>query len=486
MRFARIVTALALVGSALAAPYKLPHFTESEEATGEPSYNVAPLLSSTNAAVIPDRYVVVLKKDLHPDTVRSHSLWVGESCDHYSKHSKRDSLGVIFSGVKNFFSVGDSFKGYAGHFDGSVLDLIRSHPDVAYVERDMLVHTYDTRVAQHNVPSWGLSRVSHRKHPSPKEYEEYDYDSAAGEGVVAYIIDTGVNVHHEDFEGRAVWGKTIPDDGDVDGNGHGSHVAGTVAGKTFGIAKKATIKAVKVLSSNGSGTLSDVIAGIEWAVQDHQKREAEALLAESSEALLAESSGVEVEKKKPKQPAPAPGKPEPAPGKPASKVKSVANMSLGGGKSRGLDAAVDAAVEAGIHFAVAAGNDATDACRYSPAGSALAVTVGATTVDDSVAWFSNHGKCVDVFAPGRDITSSWIGSTTATNTISGTSMASPHVCGLLALLLSEEKYSGMTTTELKDAVIGLATNGLITGLPSYSPTVNKLIYNDPPATAADE
>lgn len=140
-------------------------------------------------------------------------------------------------------------------------------------------------------------------------------------------------------------------------------------------------------------------------------------------------------------------------------------------------------MEAGIHFAVAAGNDATDACRYSPAASELAVTVGATTIDDSVAWFSNHGPCVDVFAPGRDITSSWIGSTTATNTISGTSMASPHVCGLLALLLSEPQYSSLNTTELKDLVVKLATDGLITGLPEYSPTVNKLIYNDPPAAA---
>ncbi|KXS10972.1 hypothetical protein M427DRAFT_115414 [Gonapodya prolifera JEL478] len=472
----RLLVAVALVGSAIAMPFKLPFFGDDAELpNAEPGYNIAPLLSSTNAAVIPDRYVVVLKKDLHPDTVRSHGLWVAESCHHYSKHAKRDSVGAFFTGVKRFFSVGDSFQGYAGHFDDNVLEQIRSHPDVAYVERDMILHTFNERFAQHHVPSWGLSRVSHRAKPSPKEYEEYDYDSIAGEGVVAYIIDTGVNVDHEDFEGRAIWGKTIPEnDGDVDGNGHGSHVAGTVAGKSFGIAKKATIKAVKVLSSNGSGTLSDVIAGIEWAVQDHQQRESEA-------AATAAAEEPNPLKKKPKKPTPAP-EPEPEPPrKPASKVKSVANMSLGGGRSRALDRAVDAAVEAGIHFAVAAGNDASDACRYSPAASELAVTVGATTIDDSVAWFSNHGPCVDVFAPGRDITSSWIGSSTATNTISGTSMASPHVCGLLALLLSEPEHGELNTTELKDLVIKLSTSGLIKGLPTYSPTVNKLIYNDPPS-----
>jgi cerevisin len=155
-------------------------------------------------------------------------------------------------------------------------------------------------------------------------------------------------------------------------------------------------------------------------------------------------------------------------------------MSLGGGRSKVLDRAVDAAVEAGIHFAVAAGNDARDACQYSPAASQFAVTVGASSIDDSMAWFSNHGKCVDVFAPGKDITSAWIGSTVATNTISGTSMASPHVCGLMTLFLSLPVHENKTPKELKDHIIQLSTKGLVTGLPIWSKTENRLIFNDPP------
>lgn len=184
----------------------------------------------------------------------------------------------------------------------------------------------------------------------------------------------------------------------------GTHVAGTIAGKTYGVAKKAFIKAVKVLRSNGSGTMSDVVAGVEWVAKDHKKR-----VDEEAAKFEAATGGKET-------PAPAP-----------KKVKSVANMSLGGGKSRALDLAVNAVVSAGVHFAVAAGNDNRDACNYSPAAAEKAITVGATTIEDSRAWFSNWGKCVDIFGPGHQILSSWIGSTNATNTISGTSMASPHV-----------------------------------------------------------
>jgi len=343
------------------------------------------------------------------------------------------------------------------------VEKIRSSPEVAYIEKDSIVHTWDI---QHGVPSWGISRVAHHAHPTVKEYKDYEFDRHAGAGVTAYIIDTGVSIGHEDFEGRAEWGMTIPEnDEDADGNGHGTHVAGTVAGKTFGIAKKATFKAVKVLSSNGSGSLSDVIKGIEWAITDHQARET---------AANAKVEDPDVPKDNAKRPKKKPKAPK-------KKVKSVANMSLGGGRSRALDAAVDAAVEAGIHFAVAAGNDARDACLYSPAASALAVTVGASSIDDSMAWFSNHGKCVDVFGPGRDITSSWIGSSVATNTISGTSMASPHVCGLLALFLSEPAHEDLTPAEMKDLVVELSTKGVVTGLPIWSKTANRLIYSDPPS-----
>ncbi|KAG1440291.1 hypothetical protein G6F57_019077 [Rhizopus arrhizus] len=188
------------------------------------------------------------------------------------------------------------------------------------------------------------------------------------------------------------WGKTIPtDDNDQDGNGHGSHCAGTIAGKKYGVAKKAEPVAVKVLKSNGSGSMSDVVAGVDWATSDFLNRKKQAQEA---------------------------GK---------SFKGAAANMSLGGGKSAALDRIVNGAVDAGLVFAVAAGNDNKDACDYSPARAEKAITVGASTVFDERAYFSNYGKCVDVFAPGLDIQSIWIGSNTATNTISGTSMASPHV-----------------------------------------------------------
>ncbi|KAG8726313.1 serine protease [Ceratobasidium sp. 428] len=201
---------------------------------------------------------------------------------------------------------------------------------------------------------------------------------------------------------------TIPqNDEDVDGNGHGTHCAGTIASTKYGVAKAAHVHAVKVLGSNGSGSMSDVVAGVAYASKAAQEKAIQAI------------------------------KEYRATGKTSHKG-SVANMSLGGGKSPSLDRAVNNAVKNGMHFAVAAGNDNKDACNYSPAAAELAVTVGASTLSDDRAYFSNHGSCVDVFAPGLNILSTWIGSKTATNVISGTSMASPHTAGLLAYLLSIE------------------------------------------------
>jgi len=242
----------------------------------------------------------------------------------------------------------------------------------------------------------GLARISHRPKLSFGTFTKYEYEPTGGEGVDVYIIDTGIYIAHEEFEGRASWGKTIPvGDVDEDRNGHGTHCAGTIASRKYGVAKSAHVIAVKVLGSDGSGSMSDVIAGVLWA---------------SSAAA-----------KKAKQ---------------AKHKGSVANMSLGGGKSPALDRAVNGAVDSGLHFAVAAGNDNRDACNSSPAGAKNAVTVGASTLSDERAYFSNFGKCVDVFGPGLNVLSTWIGSNTASNTISGTSMASPHTAGLMAYLLS--------------------------------------------------
>lgn len=295
---------------------------------------------------------------------------------------------------------------------------------------------------------WGLARVSHRDTLSFGTFNKYLYAEDGGEGVDAYVIDTGTSVKHVDFEGRAHWGKTIPSgDDDVDGNGHGTHCSGTIAGKKYGVAKKAEVYAVKVLRSSGSGSMADVIAGVDWAAERHQS---------------------EVQKAKD--------------GKRKGFKGSVANMSLGGGKTKMLDSAVDAAVDSGIHFAVAAGNDNSDACNYSPAASAKAITVGASAIDDSRAYFSNYGKCTDIFAPGLSIQSTWIGSNTAVNTISGTSMASPHIAGLLAYYLSlqpakDSDYSlaEITPKQLKAVLAKVATKDGLSGLPKDTP--NLLAWN---------
>ena len=278
-------------------------------------------------------------------------------------------------------------------------------------------------------------------------FDKYLYSADGGEGVDVYVIDTGTNYKHVDFEGRASWGKTIPvGDADEDGNGHGTHCSGTIAGKKFGVAKKANVVAVKVLRSNGSGSMSDVVKGVEWAANSH-------------------SDKVKAAKKN---------------GKKGFKG-SAANMSLGGGKSPTLDLAVNAAVDAGIHFAVAAGNDNADSCNYSPASAEKAVTVGATDLYDARAYFSNFGKCNDIFAPGVSILSTWKGSKYATNTISGTSMASPHIAGMLAYFLSlqpsedsDYAVAAITPKKLKQNLISIATPGKLSDVPSSTKNVSVL------------
>lgn len=226
------------------------------------------------------------------------------------------------------------------------------------------------RVIGNDAVFQGLARISHRKKLGLGTFTLYDHHPAGGEGVDVYIIDTGINIDHVEFEGRASWGITIPQDVDRDGNGHGTHCAGTIGSRKYGVAKAASLIAVKVLGSNGSGTMADVVGGVLWAADQAAKKLA---------AAKAEFAATGKTKHK----------------------GSVANMSLGGGMSPSLNDAVNRAVESGMHFAVAAGNDNKDACSYSPASAEKAVTVGASTLGDDRAYFSNHGKCVDVFAPGE-------------------------------------------------------------------------------------
>ncbi|MFJ9418801.1 S8 family peptidase [Streptomyces sp. NPDC101227] len=242
---------------------------------------------------------------------------------------------------------------------------------------------------QDNPPSWGLDRIDQADTQGDKKY---NYPDSAGEGVTAYVIDTGVHISHKDFGGRASYGFNAIDNSDKaeDDNGHGTHVSGTIAGEAHGVAKKAKIVGVKVLDGQGSGTTEQVVAGIDWVTKNH-------------------------------------------------KGPSVANMSLGGGADEALDAAVKKAIDSGVTFAVAAGNESTDAGQGSPARVKEAITVASSTNKDEQSDFSNYGSVVDLYAPGSDITSDWNNSDDATKTISGTSMATPHVVGAAAVYLAGHK-----------------------------------------------
>merc|ERR1711981_352842 len=403
------------------------------------SIKEAPVLQSVNAKHIPNSYIVKFKDHVKAHAAAAHHSWVNDL--HVQTESrklelrKRSSMPFVddvMEGMKHTYNIAGAFMGYSGHFDDAVLEQLRRHPDVEYIEQDQEVHTLETPETEKNAP-WGLARISHRKSLNFGTFNKYLYSADGGEGVDVYVIDTGTNIAHVDFEGRASWGKTIPaNDADEDGNGHGTHCSGTVAGKKYGVAKKANVIAVKVLRSNGSGTMSDVVKGVEYAAESH-----------SSKMAAAKD------------------------GKHKGFKGSAANMSLGGGKSPTLDAAVNAAVDAGIHFAAAAEK---------------AVTVGASTLEDTRAYFSNYGKCNDIFAPGLNIQSTWIGSKYAINTISGTSMASPHIAGLLAYLLSlqpakDSAYAvaEITPKKLKANLLAIATEDALDDVPAG--TANILAWN---------
>jgi cerevisin len=365
----------------------------------------APLYDDKSLSdVIPNEYIVIYKKDTSED-YHDLTLDILKKCDNYE--------------VIHFYP-----NGFAAYLDELSLETVRSFPEVEFVEPNSYVSIHRNTASQENPPSWGLPRTNQREFESK---EEYIFPAGSGSGVDVYVVDTGVFIEHKDFEGRASWGFSTIAAPDVDGNGHGTHVATTIAGKKYGIAKKAHIIAVRVLNASGSGTMADVVAGVNFVTANAKK----------------------------------------------TKKKSVANMSLGGGFSLALNAAVAVAIESGVSFAVAAGNSNADACRYSPASVPTAISTGASDVADNVAQFSNYGKCVTLFAPGVAITGGWIGSPENFRTISGTSMASPHVAGVAALLLSEEDY---TPAELKKKLVEVSTKNKLNRLKPNSP--NFLLYND--------
>ncbi|MFD5711698.1 S8 family peptidase [Streptomyces pharetrae] len=312
---------------------------------------------------------------------------------------------------------GSALNGYTATLSATEAKRLAADPAVAAVEQNQRVSIDAT---QSNAP-WGLDRIDQTSLPLSGTYT---YPDSAGTGVTAYVIDTGVRITHSQLTGRAVNGYDAVD-GDTtaqDGNGHGTHVATTIAGSTYGVAKKAKIVAVRVLNNSGSGTTAGVIAGIDWVTKNH--------------------SG-----------------------------PSVANMSLGGGVSTTLDTAVRNSIASGVTYAVAAGNSNANASSFSPARVAEAITVGATTSTDARASYSNYGSALDIFAPGSSITAGWHTSDTATNTISGTSMATPHVAGAAAVYLAG--HPSATPAQVASALTAGATTGKVTSPGSGSP--NRLL-----------
>jgi serine protease len=356
----------------------------------------------TPERAIPDQYIVVLKDErvARPE-VR------GLAASLASQHGGR--LLAIYE---------RALRGFTVNMSATAAAALAKHPSVRFIEQDSIMSIVATQTGA----TWGLDRIDQRALPLDTFYT---YDTTAA-NVHVYIIDTGIRATHAEFGGRVSGGFTSINDGNGtnDCNGHGTHVAGTVGGSTYGVAKGVLLHPVRVLGCNGSGSTSGVIAGVDWVTNNHVK-------------------------------------------------PAVGNMSLGGGASTALDDAVRNSVAAGVTYAIAAGNSNANACGSSPARVTQALIAGSSTMTDTRSSFSNFGTCVDLFAPGSSITSAWHTSNSATNTISGTSMASPHVAGVAALYLAGDPTASAATVHA--AVVENATVNVLSGVGTGSP--NRLLYS---------
>jgi len=386
------------------------------------AFGLAPLLRGTKDVIL-GHYIVVFHENVTTEQLAIDLARINSVHD------------VEYT---NTYSI--TIKGFGAALNDRQLAAIRTNPRVAFVEEDqvMRIAGIEQGCATQSGADWGLNRISQRALDLDGFHH---YPSTAGTGVTAYIIDTGVYTAHNDFQGRAAFGyKSDPSWSNNDGNGHGTHVGSTVGGNAYGVAKSVTLIAVKVLSDAGSGTTNGVIAGVEWATGDHL----------------------------------------------AKRNNAVGNMSLGGGLSTALNNACNAASRAGLHMVVAAGNSNNNACNGSPSGAADVICTGATDIGisndgtqiDVRSYFSSWGTCVKVFAPGSDILGAWIGSPSATRVISGTSMASPHVCGVAALIVSANP--AISFTALRSQIQQTATPDVIDldcGSSACNQSPNLLLWN---------
>jgi len=393
----RLVGALAVV--CVAAVALSPTVAYAEPASGR-------IVPAVGASAVPDSYLVTFRSTVARGDVVTRS----------------DSLATRFGGrITRTYE--HAVRGFEISMPEAAAERLASDPSVALVEENAVVSVSDTQTP---TLAWGLDRIDQR--PVTRD-DRYHFATTAA-GVKAYIIDTGIRLTHNEFGGRAISGIDTIDGGPADDlNGHGTHVAGTVGGTTFGVAKGVTLVAVRVLDQNGHGTFGQVVQGVDWVTADHQA------------------------------------------GQPA-----VANMSLGGGANEMLDTAVRNSIADGIPYGVAAGNADGDACLMSPARVATAITVGATGPTDERATFSNRGSCLDIFAPGVGILSAFHLTDAAAAALSGTSMATPHVVGVAALLVSQlgPLYSPQS---IRDLIVDSATSGVVRDAGVGSP--NKLLFSGP-------
>ena len=341
--------------------------------------------------------------------------WVGEKGDLSIAPYIANEMATMHRGqLKHVFQ--HAINGFAVEMTPEEAEALSLDYRVAYIEEDGVV----TADATQSNPPWGLDRIDQRNRPLNASYTF----NHTGAGVFAYVIDTGIRTTHTQFGGRAANVFDAFGGNGQDCNGHGTHVSGTIGGSTYGVAKSVNLRGVRVLDCNGSGSTSGVIAGVDFVRTNHQN-------------------------------------------------PAVANMSLGGGASSALDTAVNNLANSGVAIAVAAGNSNANACNSSPARAANAITVGSTTTTDARSSFSNFGTCLDLFAPGSGILSSWFSSDTATATLSGTSMASPHVAGVAALY--KQVNPSASTTTVRNAIVNGATTNVVTNAGTGSP--NRLLYS---------
>lgn len=370
-----------------------------------PNTTISLLDSSQAKGIIKNQYIVILNKD------------AGPSIDFAQNIAKQH-------GAKVLQSYDTVLKGFAIYLPDTAatafVEAMKKNPQVLSIENDTVMKIDAT--TQSN-PDWGLDRIDQKALPLNSAYSYLQ----TGTGTTAYIVDTGILSSHQQFSGRVLSGYTAISDGNgtTDCNGHGTHVAGTIGGSTYGVAKNVNLVPIRILGCDGSGASSNVIAGLDWILKNGKK-------------------------------------------------PAVVNMSLGGDASTSLDSAVENLFDNGYVMVVAAGNSNTDACSASPARVSKALTVAATDNTDTRASYSNYGSCVDIFAPGSQINSSWIGSNTATNVLNGTSMATPHVAGVVAEMLQSTPTAAPQT--ISTNLLNQASSNLVKN-PSGSP--NRLLYKSP-------